>query len=160
MSAAKSPRTTSSLIWYMPTYDDKRPLIDHEIASIVDNMYIGGNETTTFTLTSVMWLILKDPSIYEALKKDRSKIPNFTNEVLRLKFPSQCLYGTAVVNTEIRGVPIPKGSTIHISFGAANRDAGVFTCPEEFDLNRENCSRHLAFSRGEHGCPDSSFARM
>ena len=142
------------------TYDDKRPLTDHEIASIVDNMYIGGNETTTFTLTSGMWLMLKDPSIYEALKKDRSKIPNFTNEVLRLESPTQGLYRTAVVNTEIRGVPIPKGSTIHIRFGAANRDAEVFTCPEKLDLNRENCSRHLAFSRGEDGFPGSSLARM
>ena len=107
-----------------------------------------------------MWLMLKDPSIYEALKKDRSKIPNFTNEVLRLESPTQGLYRTAVVNTDIRGVPIPKGSNIHIRFAAANRDAEVFTCPEKLDLNRENCSRHLAFSRGEHGCPVASLARM
>ena len=141
-------------------FDEKRPLTDHEIASIVDNMYIGGNETTTFTLTSGMWLMLKDPSIYQALKKDKSKIQNFTNEVLRLESPTQGLYRTAVIDTEIRGMPIPKGSTIHIRFGAANRDEEVFSCPEKLDLNRANCSRHLAFSRGEHGCPGSSLARM
>ena len=141
-------------------FDEKRPLTDHEIASIVDNMYIGGNETTTFTLTSGMWLMLKDPSIYQALKKDKSKIQNFTNEVLRLESPTQGLYRTAVIDTEIRGTLIPKGSTIHIRFGAANRDEEVFSCPEKLDLNRANCSRHLAFSRGEHGCPGSSLARM
>ena len=141
-------------------YDEKRPLTDHEIASIVDNMYIGGNETTAFNLTSGMWLMLRDPNIHRALLNDSSRIPNFANEVLRLESPTQGLYRTAVVDTEIRGIRIPKGSTIHIRFGAANRDSDVFPCPEKLDLNRENCSRHLAFSRGEHGCPGSSLARM
>ena len=52
------------------TYDGERPLTDHEIASIVDNMYVGGNETTTFTLASGLWLMLRDPAVYDALRAD------------------------------------------------------------------------------------------
>ncbi len=141
-------------------YEGKRPLTDHEIASIVDNMYVGGNETTTFTLTSGMWVMLREPKIYQALSEDPARIPTFADEVLRLESPTQGLYRTAVVDTEIRGVPIPKGSTVHIRYGAANRDPDVFECPERLDLERENASRHLAFSQGEHGCPGAPLSRL
>lgn len=141
-------------------YEDKRPLTDHEIASIVDNMYVGGNETTTFVLTSGLWLMLREPSIYQTLLNDPSKIPTFADEVLRLESPTQGLYRTATVDTEIRGVSIPKGSTVHIRYGAANRDSDVFACPDALDLDRENASKHLAFSQGEHGCPGFLLSRL
>ena len=141
-------------------YEDKRPLTDHEIASIVDNMYVGGNETTTFVLTSGLWVMLREPSIYQTLIEYPSRIPTFTDEVLRLESPTQGLYRTATVDTEIRGVKIPKGSTVHIRYGAANRDSDVFDCPEALDLHRENANKHLAFSQGEHGCPGAPLSRM
>ena len=141
-------------------YEDRRALTDHEIASIVDNMYVGGNETTTFVLTSGLWLMLRDPSIHQTLKQDPSMIPTFTDEVMRLESPTQGLYRTATVDTEIRGVPIPKGSTVHIRYGAANRDTDVFECPEKLDLDRANASKHLAFSQGEHGCPGAPLSRL
>ena len=53
-------------------YEGDRLLTDHEIASIVDNMYIGGNETTTLTITSGLWIMLREPSIYQALVEDPS----------------------------------------------------------------------------------------
>ena len=92
-------------------YAGKRPLTDHEIASIVDNMYVGGNETTTFTLTSGMWVMLREPKIYQALSEDPARIPTFADEVLRLESPTQGLYRTAVVDTEIRGVSPRFGCT-------------------------------------------------
>ncbi len=141
-------------------YEDKRPLTDHEIASIVDNMYVGGNETTTFTLTSGVWLMLRDPSIYQALRDDFSRIPKFVDEALRLESPTQGLYRTATVDTEIGGVAIPKGSTIHIRYGAANRDPDMFSCPAKLDLERENAHRHLSFSQGEHGCPGAPLSKL
>ncbi len=141
-------------------YEGERPLTDHEIASIVDNMYVGGNETTTFTLASGLWLMLRDPAVYDALRADPSKIPNFAEEVLRFESPTQGLYRIATRDTEIRGVPIPKGSTVHIRFGAANRDGDVFQCPDRLDIDRENVGKHLAFSQGEHHCPGGPLARM
>lgn len=141
-------------------YDDERLLTDHEIASIVDNMYVGGNETTTFTLTSALWIMLREPEIYLALLADPSKIPNFAEEVLRTESPTQGLYRIVTKDTEIRGVPIAKGSTVHIRYGAANRDPDVFRCPHDFDLDRENAAKHLAFSQGNHHCPGGPLARL
>lgn len=141
-------------------YDGERSLTDHEIASIVDHLYIGGNETTTFAITSGMWLMLREPGIYQALLDYPERIPTFAEEVLRLESPTQGLYRTASADTEIRGVPIPKGATIHLRFAAANRDAAVFPDPGKLDLERVNASRHLAFSQGEHHCPGAGLSRL
>jgi cytochrome P450 len=141
-------------------YDGERPLTDHEIASIIDNLYIGGNETTTFALSSGMWLFLRDREIYDRLLSEPEKIPTAVEEVLRLESPTQGLYRTAVRDTEIRGVVIPKGSTIHMRFAAANRDDAIFPNPDKLDLDRPNASRHLAFSQGEHHCPGAGLSRL
>lgn len=141
-------------------FDGERPLTDHEIASIVDHLYIGGNETTTFAITSGMWLMLREPAIYRDLLADPSRIPTFAEEVLRLESPTQGLYRTATADAEIRGVPIPKGSTVHLRFAAANRDEAVFPDADRLKLDRPNASRHLAFSQGEHHCPGAGLSRL
>jgi cytochrome P450 len=139
---------------------DGRPLADGEIIQMIDHLYIGGNETTTFALTSGMWLMLREPRVYEQLKAEPGKLRTFVEEVLRLESPTQGLYRTATRDTEIRGVPIPQGATIHIRFGAGNRDADVFADPDRLDLDRQNASRHLAFSQSEHHCPGFSLSKL
>ncbi len=110
-------------------FDDSRPLTDHEIASMVDHIYIGGNETTTFALSSGLWLLLRDDRIYSQLRADPGKIKNFIEEALRLETPTQGLYRTVVTDTAIRGTPIARGSTVHGRFAAANRDTASFLKP-------------------------------
>jgi cytochrome P450 len=46
-----------------------------------------------------------------------------------------------------------------IYVAAANRDPAVFTDPNRFDIERENASRHLAFSGGRHFCLGAALAR-
>ena len=74
--------------------DGERPLTDAEIISMVDHLFIGGNETTTFALTSGMWLMLREPAVYDQLRRDHRKIRVFVEEVLRLESPTQGLYRT------------------------------------------------------------------
>lgn len=140
--------------------DDGRALSDAEIISMVDHLYIGGNETTTFALTSGMWLMLREPAIYARLKADGSKIRTFVEEGLRLESPTQGLYRTVTRDTELHGVPLPKGATVHLRFAAANRDEAVFKDPDRLDLDRSNAIRHMAFSQAEHHCPGAGLSRL
>ena len=94
------------------------------------------------------------------LRSDRSKLPRFVDEVLRLESPTQGLYRHNTEDVELHGVTIPKGSTIHLRFGAANRDERVFADPTELDLDRTNSARHLAFGQGEHHCPGAGLSRL
>ena len=138
----------------------ERPLTDHEIITITDHLYIGGNETTTFALASALWILLREPGLYERLLADRSTVDAFVEEVLRLESPTQGLYRAVPAETELAGVTIPAGSVVHIRYAAANRDERMFPEPDRVDLERPNLRRHLAFSLGEHHCPGSGLSRL
>jgi cytochrome P450 len=137
-----------------------RPLSDHEIITIIDHLYIGGNETTTFALTSALWLLLREPGLYDRVRADRSLVEPFIEEALRMESPTQGLYRAVAVDTAIGGVPVPAGATLHIRYGAANRDERMFPDPDTVHLDRANVRRHMAFSLGEHHCPGSGLSRL
>lgn len=139
---------------------DGTPLSDHEIMHIVDHLYIGGNETTTFALTSGLWLLLSQPGLYETLKNNRGHMDTFIEEILRVESPTQGLYRVATSDTLIGDTPIPKGALMHMRYGAANRDANQFACPHQVDLDRKNAKQHMAFSQGPHTCPGAGLSRL
>lgn len=143
-----------------PELGEHRPLEDQEIISTLDHLYIGGNETTTFALTSALWILLREPGLYERVRDDRSLVPTFVEEVLRLESPTQGLIRTVTRDTELGGVAIPAGSSVHIRYAAANRDPRLFPEPDAVDLDRANLRRHMAFSLGEHSCPGSGLSRL
>ena len=141
-------------------FDDERPLTDKEIINMIEHLFIGGNETTTFALSSGMWLLLDKPGAYDELRADRSLIRNFVEEVLRYESPTMGLYRFVGQDAEIGGVSIPQGSTLHLRFAAGNRDPRMFSDPELFDIHRQNAWRHMAFSVGEHHCPGAGLTRV
>ena len=141
-------------------FGGERSLTDVEVINMVDHLYIGGNETTTFSLTSGLWLLLTHPEAYGALLADRAKVRNFVEEVLRFESPTMGMVRNAVVDTEIGGVAIPQGSSIHLRYAAANRDPQVFECPARFDVDRANTHRHMAFSVGETHCTGAGLSRV
>ena len=139
---------------------ETRKQTDAEIINKIDHLYIGGNETTTFALTSGMWLLIQNPSLQDDLRSAPEKARSFVEEVLRLESPTQGMDRHAAEDTEIAGVHIPKGSHIHIRYAAANRDEKQFSCPVDIDIDRENAHRHLAFSLGETHCPGAGLTRL
>jgi cytochrome P450 len=58
----------------------------------------------------------------------------------------------------IGGKMIPKGSTISLVIGAANRDPKIFDNPEVLDITRTP-NRHLTFGSGIHYCMGDWLAR-
>ncbi len=142
------------------TFAGERPLTDQEIITIVDHLFIGGNETTTFALASGLWILLRESGLYERLADDRGRIPDFVEEVLRIESPTQGLWRAVAEDTVIDGVAISAGSTVHLRYGCANRDERVFACPAEVNLDRPNSRRHMAFSLGEHHCPGAELTRL
>lgn len=143
-----------------PRTSEVRELLPEEVIGIIDNIVIGGNETTTFSLTSGMRLLIENPQAYAAVQTDRKQIPKFVEEVLRVETPVHGLQRVAAEDVELHGVKIPKGSVIHVRYGAANRDPNQFACPHLLDLERKNASSHMTFSKGEHFCPGSMLSRL
>ena len=137
-----------------------RPLSDQEIITIVDHLFIGGNETTTFAMASGLWILLREPGLLGRITADRARIPDLVEEVLRLESPTQGLWRAVAADTVLAGVAIPAGSTVHLRYASANRDERVFACPADVDLDRPNSGRHMAFSLGEHHCPGAGLTRL
>jgi cytochrome P450 len=139
---------------------EQRPLTDGEIVNLIDHLFIGGNETTTFAITSGLWLLVSHSDVERRLRERPELVPTFVDEVLRLESPTQGLWRGVARDVEIGGVLIPKGATVHIRYGAANRDPRMFPDPDSVALERANAGRHLAFGAGEHRCPGEGLSKL
>jgi cytochrome P450 len=140
---------------------ETRKLEFPEIYSILKQLMVAGNETTTKFLNETMRLLIENPAQWDALSADRGGvIHDLVEEGLRMSSPNQGLFRYATVDTEIAGVAIPAGSKIWLMFGAANRDENVFAEGEGFDASREHLKEHLAFGMGRHFCIGAPLSRL
>ena len=106
-----------------------------------------------------MWLLRRHPDQMEKVINNHDLIPNIVEETIRYETPVQGLFRTAMADSEIRGVKIPKGSTLLVRYAALNRDEETFSDPEIFDIERKDVGKHLAFGSGAHHCIGASLAR-
>ena len=123
-------------------------------------LFAAGQETTTKLLSAAIRLLAERPDIVERLRSDRSRIPAFVEEMLRMESPVKSAFRLAKKDTTLGGVDIPAGTILMINPGAINRDPRRFDDPHEFDIDRHNVREHLAFSRGAHSCPGGPLARV
>ncbi len=143
-----------------PEVSDKRALDTPEMLSILQQLLVAGNETTTKMLTEMMRLLADNPAEWEKVKADPSRIPAIVEETLRLSTPTQGMFRIATRDVELGGVLIPKGSRVVIVFMSANRDEAVFDEPDSFNPDRANITDHLAFSKGTHFCLGANLSRL
>ncbi len=138
-----------------------RKLTDLEIAGIVHAMILGGLETTQYALEEQAQLLCEHPGLFEQLRRDRTKLRQFTEEGLRMRSPTHGLSTRTTADDEMfHGVAVPAGSLLHLRFGAANVDADEFDRPFDLDLDRESVTRHVAFSTGPRVCPGATLSRI
>jgi cytochrome P450 len=143
-----------------PDIDDKRPLDMPEMLSIVQQLLVAGNETTTKMLTEMMRLLGEHPEQWQLLKSDPSRIDRVVEETLRLSTPTQGMFRVVTRDTTLGGVAISRGSRIIVVFSSANRDEALYENPDSFDPDRENLRWHLAFGKGIHFCLGANLSRL
>ncbi|MCV7411264.1 cytochrome [Mycobacterium florentinum] len=131
-----------------------------EISRSATFLFAAGQETTAKLLSAALQVLGDRPDIQQALRDDRSLIPGFIEESLRMDSPVKSDSRLAVRDTNIGGVDIPAGTVVMVLPGAANRDPRRFDNPHEFDLHRKNVREHMAFARGVHSCPGGPLARV
>jgi len=120
----------------------------------------GGLQTTGHMVASAMLLLLQNPAHMERVSRDHSLLPRMIEETLRLESPAQWQPRYATREVEINGVPIPAGACVLMIFGAANRDPERFACPADFDIDRPDVAKHVAFGAGPHFCLGAPLARL
>ncbi|HAR30342.1 MAG TPA: cytochrome P450 [Gammaproteobacteria bacterium] len=140
-------------------FENERPLDIPEMLSILQQLLVAGNETTTHCIAEGILLLIDNPDQHALLKANPDLVTNFTEEVLRLATPTANMWRVATADTEINGVAVQKGGMVQIRFSSADRDEAVFPQPDRLDVTRPNVRSHIAFGHGVHMCIGASLAR-
>jgi cytochrome P450 len=101
-----------------------------------------------------------NPDQLAAVKADPGLLPAAVEEALRYDGPA----GTTTLRftkepVVVGGVEIPRGEFVEVLIGGANRDPGVFSRPDQFDVGRKSVG-HIAFGHGIHHCVGAPLARL
>ena len=129
------------------------------LRTLTAQVILGGISTSTNMLGSLLYRLLRNPSLHERLRTDPSLIPAALEESLRVDPPVLFVLRNCTRDTEIGGFRIRAGERVVVGIASANRDERVFEAPFEFRIDR-NPNRHLAFGVGEHFCLGAHLARL
>ncbi|WP_162941762.1 cytochrome P450 [Desertimonas flava] len=139
---------------------DERGLDMPEMLSILQQLLVAGNETTTKMLTEMIRLLAEHPEEWRRVKADPSRVEAVVEETLRLSTPTQGMFRIVTRDVTLGGVDIPAGSRLVVAYCSANRDESLYDDPDAFDPDRANLKEHLAFGKGVHFCLGAALSRL
>jgi cytochrome P450 len=123
-------------------------------------LFIAGHETTVNLITNGMLTLLRNPGELDRLKRHPELMPLAVEELLRFEPPVHLVpQRTPIVDIEVGGVTVPKGSPIVLALASANRDPERFTDPDRFVPDRAD-NQHLGLGSGIHSCFGAPLARL
>ena len=138
---------------------DGEPLSTAELISIVQQLQVAGSETTASLIADAVVLLHGRPDQWQRLVDEPESAVAIVEECLRLSSPNLGMFRIATSDTTLGGVDIPKGSTLWVMFGSANRDEVVFG--DDAAIFRAGRSEsHIAFGKGVHFCVGAPLARL
>jgi cytochrome P450 len=122
-------------------------------------LFAAGQDTSAKLIGNCLRFLTDDPDLQQQLRQDRSQVPAFIEEVLRLQGSSKVTFRVARRKITIGGREIAAGQKLVVALAAANRDPRRWEEPNEFKLGRKKIQEHLAFGRGAHTCIGAPLAR-
>ncbi len=155
----KNPRDDMLTDLLNARIEGEKPLNRGEMLSMIQQLLVAGNETTTSLIGNMVSLLLEKRERWEALCADISLAEGTVEEALRMESPVQGLFRVTTREVELGGAKIPEGAQLQLLYAAGNRDEAEFKKSAVFDMTRENSASHLAFGGGVHFCLGASLAR-
>jgi cytochrome P450 len=134
-------------------------LTHDEVRMLVENLLVGGTDTTRHQLGLAVWALARHPDQWELLAADPALVPRAVEESLRWEATVDGVLRECVEDVELDGVTFPAGTVLMLGTQAANRDPVAHACPHAFDVTRQRHEPVLAFGSGAHHCPGASLAR-
>ncbi|WP_395335657.1 cytochrome P450 [Novosphingobium sp. BL-8H] len=135
-----------------------RALSAAEQMSMVRQILVGGFDTTSIALATMMKWLAENPDEATRLRADPAAIDAASEEIVRFSSPSTYLRREVMAPTELAGTPLEVGDSVLVAFAAANRDPAKFACPESIDARRKP-NMHVGFGAGRHRCVGSFVAK-
>jgi cytochrome P450 len=138
---------------------DGEHLSDEEIFSFLRLLLPAGVETTYRAFGNLLFGLLSNPEQLDAVRADRSLIPQAIEEAVRWEAPLLIITRVATRDTELAGMRIPAGSAVMPMLGAANRDEERYPDPDRFDIFRAP-KPSISWGHGVHVCLGMHLARL
>lgn len=138
---------------------DGEKLDDDEIFSFLRLLLPAGVETTYRSLGNLLLGLLTHPDQLDAVRADRSLIPQAIEEAVRWEAPLLTITRVAAHDTRLGGVDIPAGSSVMPMLGAANRQDDRYADPDNFDIFRQ-ARTPISWGHGAHVCLGMHLARL
>ena len=134
-------------------------VLETDVLSMARDLFIAGADTTVHGIANVLYLVLTNPDIREAVEARRDEVFSIAvEEAMRLFGSVMYRYRMANQDCELGGQKIAKGDLLILFHSAANRDPSKYSCPHSADLTRKRASDHLAFNKGPRRCVGSGLA--
>jgi cytochrome P450 len=158
---ARRARPTDDLISALVAVEDnEHQLTDEELVTMAALILAAGFETTTGLLANGLLTLLQTPYQADRLRREPTLAKSAVEELLRYDAPVQILYGrTATEDMIVGDLPVGAGQRLINLLGAANRDPGQFSEPDELRLERDE-GPVLSFGGGIHHCLGAALARL
>ncbi len=130
-----------------------------ELTSNIALLFAAGHETTVNLLGNALLALYRHRDQLDVLRSEPALMGNAVEELLRYDSSVQLTGRDALEDTEIAGVPVPRGRSVLALLGAANRDPEVFDDPDRLDVRRAGV-KPLSFGGGIHHCLGAQLARL
>jgi len=131
-----------------------------ELVNVVVAMFGAGFETTAHMIGNGLLSLHRHPAQWRLLTGNTEEFAARTvEEALRYESSLQATYRTALQPATVAGTSVQPGDKVLCILGSANRDAGVFERPDDFDVTRRD-SRVMSFGGGIHHCIGQQLARL
>nr|WP_250193050.1 cytochrome P450 [Bacillus velezensis] len=138
---------------------DGEPLSDKQLIGFCGLLIVAGHVTTENVIGNSFLSLKEFPHILPRLLENKALLPDFIEEVIRLRPSIQRVTRYTAVESEIGGKTIPAGEKVYAWIGSANRDEKKFRNADQIDLGRKP-NQHLSFGQGSHYCLGAPLARL
>lgn len=132
----------------------------HELISFFILLGTAGHDTTAHVVAGGLLRLIENPEQLKKLLENPDLIANAADEMIRHVAPTKQFLRVTTQDVEIGGKMIKKGESVMVLFASACRDDSVFENPNDFDIERKNANKHMAFGYGAHHCIGKQLARM
>jgi cytochrome P450 len=158
---AREANPTDDILTHFTTAEvDGEKMTREEILDLCFLFLIAGLDTVSDSLTCMFAYLAANPEDRQRIVDDPSIIPSAVEEMLRYESP--VVFGVPRVATEEVTLPggtvLAKGTSVTVSYGAANIDPAEYPDGDQVHFDRE-INRHIAFGAGVHRCLGSHLAR-
>lgn len=149
------------LISIMTRRDEQGEMLtDDEVAAQTIGLIAAGWENTSNAITNIVRALLEDPAHWERFVRGEVDIDQIIAEGVRFDTSVPGLFRTVAEETTVGSFTFQRGDRIFLFYASANHDKNHFPLPEEFQLDRPNAKKHLAFGHGIHNCIGAALAKL